>query len=46
LETDHPLMFEGKPEHAAHGVGEVHRCKDWSLVRRHLLENPSSPPQL
>ena len=41
LEPDHPGVKDGKLTHAAGGVGSVHRCKDWTAVRRYLEENPA-----
>lgn len=42
LEVDTPVMVDGQLEHAAGGVGMVHRCKDWTAVRSYLEENPAS----
>lgn len=30
-------------EHAASGVGSVHRCKDWTAMRRYLEAHPPGP---
>ncbi|KAI0922510.1 hypothetical protein AcW1_002871 [Taiwanofungus camphoratus] len=43
LEADTPVFIDGRWEHASAGVGMVHRCKDWTMVRRHLLDHPSTP---
>lgn len=46
LEADEPGMREGRLEHAAGGVGSVHECKDWTVLRKYLDEHPPSPAHL
>ena len=54
LEEDHPQWVDDADgnhlyaDHAANGVGAVHRCKDWTAVRSYLKEHPASDaiPQL
>ena len=41
LEPDEPGVREGRWEHAASGVGAVHRCRDWTVLRRYLDEHPA-----
>ncbi|KZT24219.1 hypothetical protein NEOLEDRAFT_1135377 [Neolentinus lepideus HHB14362 ss-1] len=41
LEEDHPGYLDGKWEHGGSGVGSIHRCRDWTKVRKYLLENPA-----
>ncbi|KAH9899219.1 hypothetical protein C8Q73DRAFT_787130 [Cubamyces lactineus] len=41
LEPDEPGMRGGRWEHAASGVGAVHRCRDWTVLRRYLDEHPA-----
>ncbi|RDX45175.1 hypothetical protein OH76DRAFT_1486491 [Lentinus brumalis] len=43
LEVDHPGLLDGKWEHAANGVGSVHRCKDWTVLREYMDEHPAGP---
>ncbi|KIM67645.1 hypothetical protein SCLCIDRAFT_107594 [Scleroderma citrinum Foug A] len=44
LEPDIPQMApDGSWHHTANGVGAVHRCRDWTKLRRYMLENPSLP---
>ena len=43
LEVDHPGMIEGEWEHAANGVGSVHRCRDWTVLRKYMDDHPAGP---
>ncbi|KAI0370521.1 hypothetical protein BV20DRAFT_966409 [Pilatotrama ljubarskyi] len=43
LEPDEPGVRDGRWEHAASGVGAVHRCRDWTVLRRYLDEHPAEP---
>ncbi|KAL1949060.1 hypothetical protein VTO73DRAFT_10866 [Trametes versicolor] len=43
LEPDEPGVRDGRWEHAASGVGAVHRCRDWTVLRRWLDEHPAEP---
>lgn len=45
LEVDIPQISsdDGKLYHTANGVGSVHRCRDWTVLRQFMLENPSIP---
>jgi hypothetical protein len=45
LEVDIPQISQddGKLYHTANGVGSVHKCKDWTVLRQFMLENPSIP---
>ncbi|KAG1883213.1 hypothetical protein F4604DRAFT_1879003 [Suillus subluteus] len=45
LEVDIPQISpeDGKLYHTANGVGSVHRCRDWTVLRQFMLENPSTP---
>ncbi|KAJ3003733.1 hypothetical protein NUW54_g5155 [Trametes sanguinea] len=43
LEPDEPGVRDGRWEHAASGVGAVHRCRDWTALRRYLDEHPAEP---
>ncbi|OBZ67364.1 hypothetical protein A0H81_12651 [Grifola frondosa] len=42
LEADNPVFIGGRWEHAGSGLGSVHRCKDWTMVRRYLLDHPAA----
>ncbi|KAF9223684.1 hypothetical protein BS17DRAFT_112202 [Gyrodon lividus] len=48
LEVDIPQWSEedGKWYHTASGVGSVHGCKDWTVLRRWVSEHPSLPLDL
>ncbi|KAF8843684.1 hypothetical protein BDN67DRAFT_111060 [Paxillus ammoniavirescens] len=48
LEVDIPQWLEedGRWYHTASGVGSVHRCKDWTVLRRWVSEHPSIPLDL
>ncbi|KAI0754397.1 hypothetical protein C8Q80DRAFT_1247094 [Daedaleopsis nitida] len=43
LEADEPGMQDGRWFHAASGVGSVHECKDWEVLRKYLDEHPAGP---
>lgn len=45
LEVDIPQISpdDGKLYHTANGVGSVHRCRDWTVLRQYMLEHPSMP---
>lgn len=43
LEDDIPQFVDGSWTHAANGVGSVHRCKDWTVLRRWVADHPSLP---
>ncbi|KAI0763052.1 hypothetical protein BD413DRAFT_436940, partial [Trametes elegans] len=43
LEPDEPGVRDGRWEHAASGVGAVHRCRDWTVLRRYMDEHPAEP---
>ncbi|KAI0631220.1 hypothetical protein C8Q77DRAFT_1159906 [Trametes polyzona] len=43
LEPDEPGVRDGRWEHAASGVGAVHRCRDWTVLRRWLDAHPAEP---
>ncbi|OJT08125.1 hypothetical protein TRAPUB_980 [Trametes pubescens] len=43
LEPDEPGVRDGRWEHAASGVGAVHRCRDWTVLRKWLDEHPAEP---
>ncbi|KAL7277247.1 hypothetical protein ACG7TL_009100 [Trametes sanguinea] len=43
LEPDEPGVRDGRWEHAASGVGAVHRCRDWTALRRYMDEHPAEP---
>ncbi|KAI0355995.1 hypothetical protein OH77DRAFT_1424288 [Trametes cingulata] len=43
LEPDEPGMRDGRWEHAASGVGAVHRCRDWTVLRKYMDEHPAEP---
>lgn len=43
LEPDEPGVRDGRWEHAASGVGAVHRCRDWTVLRRWLDDHPAEP---
>ncbi|KAG1753370.1 hypothetical protein EDB19DRAFT_1600046, partial [Suillus lakei] len=42
LEVDIPQISQddGKLYHTANGVGSVHRCRDWTVLRQYMLEHP------
>ena len=40
LENAHPIHYEGEWVYTADVVGSTHRCKDWTMLRRYLEENP------
>ena len=46
LEADEPGMRGGQWEHAAGGVGSVHQCRDWRVLREYLDEHPAGPVRL
>ncbi|KAI0642761.1 hypothetical protein C8Q79DRAFT_878344, partial [Trametes meyenii] len=41
LEPDEPGVRDGRWEHAASGVGVVHRCRDWTVLRRYMDAHPA-----
>ena len=41
LEPAHPVVREGKWTHGASGVGSVHRCRDWTALRRYVEAHPA-----
>ncbi|KAI1794457.1 hypothetical protein LXA43DRAFT_1117008 [Ganoderma leucocontextum] len=43
LEADEPGMRGGRWAHAAGGVGSVHQCRDWRVLRKYLDEHPAGP---
>lgn len=44
LEPDIPQMAaDGRWHHTANGVGAMHRCKDWTVLRKFMEEHPSLP---
>ncbi|OAX37301.1 hypothetical protein K503DRAFT_693579 [Rhizopogon vinicolor AM-OR11-026] len=45
LEVDIPQIskIDGKLYHTANGVGSVHRCRDWTVLRQYMLDHPSIP---
>ncbi|KAI9065284.1 hypothetical protein FKP32DRAFT_512386 [Trametes sanguinea] len=43
LEPDEPGVRDGRWEHAASGVDAVHRCRDWTALRRYMDEHPAEP---
>ncbi|KAH7930155.1 hypothetical protein BV22DRAFT_1001130 [Leucogyrophana mollusca] len=45
LEVDIPQRSpeDGKLVHTANGVGSVHRCRDWTMLRQYMLDHPSIP---
>ena len=43
LEADEPGMRDGRWLHAAGGVGSVHQCRDWRVLRKYLDEHPAGP---
>ncbi|KAH0833225.1 hypothetical protein J3R83DRAFT_12285 [Lanmaoa asiatica] len=43
LEDDIPQFVDGSWTHSANGVGSVHRCKDWTVLRRWVADHPSLP---
>ncbi|KAH9852241.1 hypothetical protein C2E23DRAFT_731274 [Lenzites betulinus] len=45
LEPDEPGLRGGRWEHAASGVGAVHRCRDWTVLRRWMDDHPAEPIQ-
>ncbi|KAF8875066.1 hypothetical protein BD779DRAFT_228318 [Infundibulicybe gibba] len=42
LEAADEIILNGRLEHEANGVGMVHRCKDWTVVRQYLVDHPPS----
>ena len=46
LEADEPGVRGGRWEHAAGGVGSVHQCRDWRVLREYLDEHPAGPVRL
>ncbi len=43
LEVDHPRVIDGQLTHEASGLGSVHRCKDWTVLRDYMEEHGSGP---
>ncbi|KAF8558179.1 hypothetical protein OG21DRAFT_1405687 [Imleria badia] len=43
LEDDIPQFVEGSWTHSANGIGSVHRCKDWTVLRQWVADHPSLP---
>lgn len=43
LEDDIPQFVKGSWTHSANGVGSVHRCKDWTVLRQWVADHPSLP---
>ncbi|KAI0716723.1 hypothetical protein C8Q76DRAFT_617086 [Earliella scabrosa] len=43
LEVDDPGLLNGRLEHSASGVGMVHRCKDWTVLRDFMDTHPAGP---
>ncbi|KAF8442447.1 hypothetical protein L210DRAFT_3397650 [Boletus edulis BED1] len=43
LEDDIPQFLDGGWTHSANGVGSVHSCKDWTVLRRWVEDHPSLP---
>jgi hypothetical protein len=43
LEDDIPQFVDGGWTHSANGVGSIHRCKDWTVLRRWAADHPSLP---
>ncbi|TBU48060.1 hypothetical protein BD309DRAFT_1015905 [Dichomitus squalens] len=46
LEADEAGMRGGRWEHAAGGVGSVHQCRDWRVLREYLDEHAAGPVRL
>ena len=40
LEADEPMRVNGVWEHAADGLGSVHRCRDWTVLRDLMDAHP------
>ena len=43
LEVDIRQVADGSWTHVANGVGSVHRCKDWTVLRRWVADHSSLP---
>lgn len=43
LEVDIPQVVDGIWTHSGNGVGSVHRCKDWTVLRQWVTDHPSLP---
>ena len=43
LEPAFTGLVNGKWEHGATGIGSVHRCKDWTALRKYLDDHPARP---
>ena len=45
LEEDHPVWDEetGTWKHSSSGLGMVHECRDWTAVRRYMIDHPPLP---
>ena len=43
LEVTKPILVHGTWKLRTNGVGSVHRCRDWTALRRYLDEHPTSP---
>ncbi|PIL23334.1 hypothetical protein GSI_14645 [Ganoderma sinense ZZ0214-1] len=43
LEADEPGMRGGRWTHAAGGVGSVHECRDWRVLKEYLDAHPAGP---
>ncbi len=43
LEPTEIGLFNGNWEPGASGVGSVHRCKDWTVLRRYMDDHPAGP---
>ncbi|KAI9570566.1 hypothetical protein HD554DRAFT_354217 [Boletus coccyginus] len=43
LEDDIPQFVDGSWTHSANSVGSVHKCKDWTVLRRWVADHPSLP---
>ncbi|KAH7913520.1 hypothetical protein BJ138DRAFT_1081399 [Hygrophoropsis aurantiaca] len=45
LEVDIPQRspMDGKLVHTGNGVGSIHRCRDWTMLRQYMLDHPSLP---
>ena len=41
LESAQPVYRDGRWVYGANGFGSVHRCKDWTVLRRYLEEHPA-----
>ncbi|KAI0828635.1 hypothetical protein BC628DRAFT_1316485 [Trametes gibbosa] len=38
------LDQDGQLRYSSTGYGSVHRCRDWTVLRRYLTDHPPSPP--